>query len=56
MEQGCSHHPVLGSVTPEDCETQYTSVVEYSRLGKHMTWKRLLGSVKEYQVVEKPLV
>lgn len=36
--------------------SSYMSLLVYNRIAKHMTWKRLMGSVKEYIVVEGPLV
>lgn len=36
--------------------TLYTSEIRYARIDKNMTWKRLLGSVRRFQVVENPLI
>jgi hypothetical protein len=40
----------------EDDNVLYTSVIVYDCIAKHMTWKRLVGHVKEWQVVDRPIV
>jgi hypothetical protein len=53
-EKTSSSDPIL---TPQvDDNILYTSVVVYDCIAKHMTWKRLTGHVKEWQVVDHPIV
>jgi hypothetical protein len=39
-----------------DIDILYTSVVVYDCIAKHMTWKRLTGNVRKWQVVDHPYV
>jgi hypothetical protein len=40
----------------EGYEKEHTTLVVYSNLAKHMMLKRLFGNIREYIVVEYPLV
>jgi hypothetical protein len=42
--------------SPQDEDNYYTTLIPYSSVAKHMTWRRLLGRVQEYVVVEHPLI
>jgi hypothetical protein len=43
-----------GSLTTHD--DAYICMLVYRRIAKHMVWKRLTGSVKEYIIFETPLL
>ena len=44
-------------VMPErNSDILYTSVIMYNYIAKNMTWKRLTGNVKQWQVVDYPYV
>lgn len=43
-------------VNTKDEDTFYTTLIPYHSIAKHMVWKRMLGLVQKYVVVELPLV